>query len=148
MADVLEEHARRVELGFGVTVSSFWDPPQALGGSRRWRVGLPSWFPSGSWLEGEHGYETLADAVGALEQTGALEAVEELWRARSAESAARHKAFSKIMAAHVRRDKSYDELVRARHARARAAAGGLADEIAGGHRDRTGMIADTKRPTL
>lgn len=118
----LEEHARNVEIGIGVSVVSFYDPQRAqYAGApepvKRWRVDLPKWFPTGSWLHFQHAYASLSDAVEALVDSGALEAIDEYWKAKSDESRARNKAFSKIMSAHIRRDKSYDDLVRERQAR-------------------------------
>lgn len=128
---VIEEHGREVKLGWGVVVSSFYDPPHYAPGAkpggqdpptpvRRWRVRLPNWFPTGSWLHGEHAFASLADALTALEESGTLDAVDAYWHALSAKSAARQAAFSKIMAAHAQRDRSYDDLLRARHERAKA----------------------------
>lgn len=114
-----------VTLAHGMKVQRFYDPPHAhYDGApdpvERWRVQMPRWFPTGSWLDGPHAFATLQDALDALEETGAVEAVEAYWIANSHLSAARHAAFSKLMSAHVRADKSYAELLRARHAEHRA----------------------------
>lgn len=95
---------RKVELEYGVKIECFWSPP---GKVQRWRVRFPKWIPEGTWLHSEHSFPSFSDALTALNETETLMAVEELWKARSAESAARQKFFSKAMAAHARRDKSY-----------------------------------------
>lgn len=113
---ILEHEVREVKLGWGVVVARFYDPPHShVDGApdpvERWRVLLPSWFPTGSWLGYDHAFKSLDDALIALDETGALNAITEYWHARQAASSARQAAFSKIMAAHGRRDKSYSELL-------------------------------------
>ena len=102
---------RRVELEHGVIIEAFWDPP---GETQRWRVRLPRWFPTGSWLSYPHAYASVESAMEALEETGALAAIDDLWRANSEARRARNKAFSAVMAAHNRGDRGYADLVRAR----------------------------------
>jgi hypothetical protein len=126
---MLEEHAREIRVGH-VTVKSFFDPPHYApsakpGGQdppepvRRWRVHLPNWFPTGSWLDGQHSFVSLEAALAALEESGALVAVDEYWDAQRALSSARQKAFTKLMQAYGSTDKSYRELLGDRHERAR-----------------------------
>jgi hypothetical protein len=109
----MNDRIRKVELQTGLIVSTFWDPPQGRDsdGVQRWRVSLPGWFPTGSWLHATHSFVSLEAALTALEDTGALDAIEELWKAKGAESAAKHKAMSKVMAAHAKCDRSYSDLV-------------------------------------
>jgi hypothetical protein len=119
-----------VKLSHGVVVSRFFDPPHYPPGAtpggkpapapvERWRVRLPKWFPSGSWLDGEHSFPSLSAVLRALDETGALAAIAELWRANQEASRAQRAAFSKIMAAHGMRDESYDKFRRDRAERVR-----------------------------
>lgn len=129
--NVVEEQARVVELRHGVRVQSFYDPAHTTRADapapvRRWRVRLPDWFDSGSWLHGEHSFTSAEAALAALEDSGTLDAIDAYWKAKSALSAARQSAFTKIMAAHCQRDKTYDEILYARqraHIAAAAASG-------------------------
>lgn len=118
---MLEEHAREIDLGMGLKITTFCDPP-APEPVRRWRVVLPQWFPGGSWLDGAvgaHSFVSLEAALSALEETGTLTLIDEYWKAQRALSNLRHKTFGAIMSAHGRRDTSYDDLLRERHAEQR-----------------------------
>lgn len=116
---VLAEHAREVELAHGVKVKRFYDPPfsrrdDAPDPVRRWKVVLPEWFDSGSWLHFEHSFESLDVALAALEESGALDAIDAYWKAKFALSDARRIAFSKVMTASSKTDKAYQEILWAR----------------------------------
>ncbi len=117
--DLIEAHGRRVELEYGLAITSFFDPPvssrpDAPLAVRRWRVVLPDWFPPGSWLSYPHAYESLGSALRALDETGVVDAVRDCWSANREGSAARNRAFSSIMAAHFAADRTYAELRRSR----------------------------------
>jgi hypothetical protein len=75
-AELLEDQAREVKIGYGVVVASFSDPPcssrdDAPEPVRRWRVRLPTWFPKGSWLDGAHAFPSLGAAILALDESDA-----------------------------------------------------------------------------
>lgn len=111
-AVILEERASEVVIDWGVKVVAFYDPPHihregAPPPVKRWRVRLPGWFPTGSWLHYKHSFLSLSDALSALDETGTVDAIDAYWHAKAAERAARHAAFGKIMAAHGRRDGTY-----------------------------------------